>query len=188
MSLNRRKKFILRNGHLRVISHSAHSSDFFEELPFCDYFGFNARQLQFPGLYFNPAYHVFTKLGDTKVMGWELAASGYAGVWATENTREAIWDAMKRKEVYATTGATLGRTANPFSSLFLSADANIGGKVLAGDVVRLKGYTVATLPAGTQGDTAFVTDATAPTYLGTLTGGGAVVTPVFYNGTAWVSH
>ncbi len=50
------------------------------------------------------ATHVFTKLGETKVMAWELAASGYAGVWATENTREGIWDAMKRKEVYATTG------------------------------------------------------------------------------------
>jgi len=50
------------------------------------------------------AEHVFTKLGDKQVMGWELAASGYAGVWATANTREAIWDAMKRKEVYATTG------------------------------------------------------------------------------------
>ena len=35
---------------------------------------------------------------------WETSASGYAGVWATENTREAIWDAMQRKEVYATTG------------------------------------------------------------------------------------
>lgn len=54
--------------------------------------------------------------------------------------------------------------------------------------VRLKSYTVATLPAGTQGDTAYVTDATAPTYLGTLTGGGSVVCPVFYNGSAWVSH
>ena len=54
--------------------------------------------------------------------------------------------------------------------------------------LRLKGYTVATLPAGTVGDVAYVTDATAPTYLGTLTGGGSVVAPVFYNGSAWVSH
>jgi hypothetical protein len=51
--------------------------------------------------------HVFTKFGDKKVMAWELAASGYAAVWATENTREALWDAMKRKEVYATTGSRL---------------------------------------------------------------------------------
>jgi hypothetical protein len=42
--------------------------------------------------------------GDIKYFGWEQVSSGYAAVWATENTREAVWDAMKRKEVYATTG------------------------------------------------------------------------------------
>lgn len=52
---------------------------------------------------------------------------------------------------------------------------------------RLNAYTVGTLPAGTVGDTAYVTDATAPTYLGALTGGGAVVCPVFRNATIWVS-
>ena len=44
------------------------------------------------------------EIEDIKTYGWEMVASGYAAVWATENTREAIWDAMKRKEVYATTG------------------------------------------------------------------------------------
>jgi hypothetical protein len=36
--------------------------------------------------------------------GWTLGASGYTGVWATANTREAIWDAMQRRETYASTG------------------------------------------------------------------------------------
>ena len=52
------------------------------------------------------------------------------------------------------------------------------------------GYTVASLPAPSAslaGARAYVTDAAAPSFLGSLTGGGAVVCPVFCNGTAWVA-
>jgi len=87
------------------------------------------------------------------------------------------------------------------SIIFQTAVANSGGgatvqNTLANAMVidsvktvRLgTGYTVATLPAaGTAGRRTYVTDATVPTFLGTLTGGGAVVCPVFDNGTAWVS-
>jgi hypothetical protein len=38
---------------------------------------------------------------------WMGSASGLAAVWSRENTREAIWDALSRKEVYATTGSRL---------------------------------------------------------------------------------
>ncbi|MDE2563449.1 MAG: DUF3604 domain-containing protein, partial [Sphingomonadales bacterium] len=37
-------------------------------------------------------------------MNWQSLASGYAAVWARGNTRAELWDAMKRREVYATTG------------------------------------------------------------------------------------
>lgn len=53
--------------------------------------------------------------------------------------------------------------------------------------LTLKGYTVATLPAGVQGMVAFCTDLLAPAFLAVAVGGGAVVGVVFFNGTNWVA-
>ena len=44
------------------------------------------------------------KFAGRQYDGWAMSSSGYAAVWATENTRKALWDAMARKETYATTG------------------------------------------------------------------------------------
>jgi hypothetical protein len=48
--------------------------------------------------------HAAARAGALAVENWEQSASGYAAVWARSNTREALFDAMERKEVYATTG------------------------------------------------------------------------------------
>jgi hypothetical protein len=44
---------------------------------------------------------------DYSIYHRQCLSAGLAAVWATDNTREALWDAMRRKEVYATTGSRM---------------------------------------------------------------------------------
>lgn len=74
--------------------------------------------------------HPFVKTDKGVIMGWEQTASGYAAVWAKENTREALFDAMQRREVYGTTGPRL--TVRFFGGWeYTSADAT-GDLAVAG--------------------------------------------------------
>ena len=74
--------------------------------------------------------HPFVKTEKGVITGWEQTASGYAAVWATENTREALFDAMQRKEVYATTGPRM--TVRFFGGWNYSAEDAKGDLAAAG--------------------------------------------------------
>jgi hypothetical protein len=90
--------------------------------------------------------------------------------------------------VSATTTNSYGLQVNAMTGATNNYAANFNGKVLHQAPINLKNYTVATLPAGVQGDIAYVTDALTPGFLVAVVGGGTVVSPVFYNGTNWVAY
>ena len=82
-----------------------------------------------------------------QTFGWAMSASGLAAVWAEDNTRESIVAAMRRREVYATSGPRIG--VRLFAGWELSDDmfdasdfpenldgvaVPMGGELLANDV------------------------------------------------------
>lgn len=137
---------------------------------------------------------VLTSIGAGAVVGTVYIETGLVGIGISttpsakfhviSTTQQARFGYDSSNHVGFTVGSTgsltIGLTGTNPRTTF-SQGITMGG------TLRKKGYTVATLPSGVVGDTAYVTDATAPTYLGALTGGGAVTCPVFYNGSAWVS-
>lgn len=77
--------------------------------------------------------------------------------------------------------------ANSLISALFTAGTAAQVTKTAGDLTGFP-TTVAGLPAAATGTRAIVTDGSSPSFLGTITGGGSVVTPVFWNGTHWVAQ
>ena len=89
--------------------------------------------------------HPFMKNENGIIMGWQMVASGLGAVWATENTREALFDAMQRREVYGTTGPRMNVrffggwdfTAQDFNSRMPAVVGYQKGVPMGGDLRKL---------------------------------------------------
>ena len=89
----------------------------------------------------------FQKTEMIQIMDYEMAAAGLTAVWATENTRESIYDAMQRKEVYATTGTRMAIrffggwdfTEDDINSRHLAFVGYEKGVPMGGDLKPVKG-------------------------------------------------
>ena len=135
-----------------------------------------------------PSYDLY--LEDGSLWGWQIIQKDYvfqsAGNDITEEYSEIEMSSTNFSlKKYSTVNSTIVNFIEPTANTILQFPTKAAGTYEI--ATRDKEYTVATLPAGVVGDRAYVTDATAPTYLGALTGGGAVTCPVFHNGTIWVS-
>jgi len=124
-----------------------------------------------------------------KSTGASIALSGsstnYANIEASNAVNPDLIFYTNGEKVRVTTGGSFlinTTTDNGVDKLQVNGSAKFEG------VVRLKMYTVATLPTGTQGDFAYVTDASGYTYNSIPVGGGSGVVPVFFDGTNWRVH
>jgi hypothetical protein len=89
-----------------------------------------------------------------KVMDWQISSSGYAAVWAKENTCASLWDAMQRRETYGTTGPRM--IVRFFGGWdFVAQDANC----------RLPAYTGYTKGVPMGGDLRAAPQGKSPTFL-----------------------
>ena len=128
-------------------------------------------------------YYGFNALAVT--VGTASASTGtltnYYGIYLVNPTINATGTITNRWAIYSA----------DTSNSYLAGSLGIGtttpaGKLDVAGTIKTLGYTVATLPTGTVGMMAYVTDALAPTFGATVVGGGAVVIPVFYNGSNWI--
>jgi hypothetical protein len=189
-------KYTYWNGNVWRILDSTTAASSYQQtaIPFANASGIltsDSTKLTYGGEYVNIAptsaagiSGIFMNQGRTEINGQSSGmyfnvGSGKVGGGTYDASKGYIFQNRGNTILQINTSATTGG----FNTVAVT------GRISATETVQLGSYTVATLPAaGVSGRIAYVTDATAPTYLGTLTGGGTVKTPVFDNGVSWVAH
>ena len=129
-----------------------------------------------------PAAGSFTTLSATGTLTLTNTAGAYGFLVKGAATDDLLRVASGSP---AGTGPTIGATNAAQSA---NAPLSFSASSFAfNSTIRPGGYTVATLPAGTVGMKAYVTDAVAPAFLTLLVGGGAAYSGAQYSGTQWVA-
>lgn len=127
-----------------------------------------------------------------------IASASYSAILGQTATTSSAIQATTTSSTGAGVLSNIGVSGSGFAYVGQNNGSNtftvnktgdvVTNTVTLANVLKLKAYTVGTLPTGAVGDMAYVTDATAPTYNATVVGGGAIRVPVFYNGTNWTAH
>ncbi len=73
--------------------------------------------------------------GHIDKLGWTMSASGLAAVWAEDNSRQSIFDAFRRREVYATTGPRIAVRVYAGTDISM---ASTSGVPMGGELVELE--------------------------------------------------
>jgi hypothetical protein len=132
----------------------------------------------------NPIYSNFSFIGSsTSTM--QVPSIQISGTGNTQGIQDS--------GVLNANGATvLGATLDVYGDTVLGSATNdttqVTGPLTALSTVTLHGYTIATLPAGVIGMTAYVTNAVSCAFNTIVAGGGSLFCPVIYNGSAWVGN
>ena len=167
-------------------------------------YAFYANPINFQGTWTNLyAYRNVTNVGSSTAVSNTCLITNYYGFASSVTVGTAATSTGTITNYYGVyllnpTINTLGTITNRFAiysadtaTSYLAGSLGIGtttpsGKLDVAGTIKTLGYTVATLPTGTVGMMAYATDALTPVFGSTVVGGGAVVIPVFYNGSNWI--
>ena len=135
-----------------------------------------------------------TTAGFQFVTGSAGVGTGYGGIYAagvTPNSANFAFTVNAPGTFPGLNAVAGGSVTLGVNNVTIATTSSTGvavtGLISATTTVKTGGYTVAGLPTvGTVGRRAYVTNALSPAYGATVVGGGAVITPVFDNGTAWI--
>lgn len=121
----------------------------------------------------------------TSTSGAYLGSTGNGVSMGTVSAGNTFLSTSKASISVLANSITMSGTGTATANALTISSTN---NVTFGTTVQLHGYTVSTLPTGSVGMTAYVTDALTPSFGTTLVGGGAIVTKAFYNGTNWIAE